>query len=309
MKNHHETDLFGETIDPSAGRSKLHGRFMLPPFSVLNTRDGSWQERKRLWISLGIKGECGRDAACLPDAKVPEYMKGRGNVDGVSVFDPSLTETMYSWFCPPGGMVFDPFAGGSVRGIVATELGYEYTGIELRQEQVEANVQQGNDICAAHKPLWLCGDSAAMDKVLPHGFEADMIFSCPPYGNLEVYSDKPEDISNMEYERFRAAYYNIIGQACMQLKENRFAVFVVANYRDKKGNFNDLVGDTVRAFKQGGLQYYNEAILVNAIGSLPIRITKQFNSARKLGKAHQNILMFVKGDAKRATARITGEGK
>jgi len=35
--------------------------------------------------------------------------------------------------------VLDPFAGGSVRGIVASRLGYRYVGIELRQEQVEAN--------------------------------------------------------------------------------------------------------------------------------------------------------------------------
>lgn len=42
----------------------------------------------------------------------------------------------------------------------------------------------------------------------------------------------------------------------------------------------------------------NEAILVTAVGSLPIRITKQFVSGRKLGKTHQNILIFFKGDPK-----------
>lgn len=58
---------------------------------------------------------------------------------GTSIFDPVLCEIAYRWFCPQGGTVLDPFAGGSVRGIVASRLGYRYVGIELRQEQVEAN--------------------------------------------------------------------------------------------------------------------------------------------------------------------------
>ena len=61
---------------------------------------------------------------------------------GTSIFDPVLCELNYRWFCPPGGVILDPFAGGSVRGIVASVLGYRYHGAELRGEQVEANRAQ-----------------------------------------------------------------------------------------------------------------------------------------------------------------------
>ena len=44
---------------------------------------------------------------------------------------------------------------------------------------------------------------------------------------------------------------------------------------------------------------YNEMILVNAIGSLPIRAGKYFNASRKIGKTHQNVLVFYKGDPKK----------
>ncbi len=40
---------------------------------------------------------------------------------------------------------------------------------------------------------------------------------------------------------------------------------------------------------------------MTACGSLPIRVGRQFVSARKLGRTHQNVLVFVKGDPKRAT--------
>ena len=63
---------------------------------------------------------------------------------GTSIFDPVLTELCYRWFCPSGGLILDPFAGGSVRGIVASVLGYKYEGFELRAEQVAANANTGN---------------------------------------------------------------------------------------------------------------------------------------------------------------------
>ena len=43
-----------------SGNGKLSDRFMLPPFSVLNAREGWWQDRKRAWLALGIKSELGR---------------------------------------------------------------------------------------------------------------------------------------------------------------------------------------------------------------------------------------------------------
>jgi hypothetical protein len=50
--------------------------------------------------------------------------------EGASIFDPVLCELLYKWFCTNGGSVLDPFAGGSVRGVVGI-LGYPY-GIDLR---------------------------------------------------------------------------------------------------------------------------------------------------------------------------------
>jgi len=40
----------------------LSDRFGLPPFSVLNAREGWWQDRKRAWLALGIQSELGRGA-------------------------------------------------------------------------------------------------------------------------------------------------------------------------------------------------------------------------------------------------------
>ena len=223
---------------------------------------------------------------------------------GTSIFDPVLCEIAYRWFSPAGGLILDPFAGGSVRGIVASKLGRQYIGHELRQEQVDANRAQGSELCGddEHPPAWICGDSRNIDTTCAD-VEADMVFSCPPYADLEVYSDNPKDLSTMKYADFKAVYFEIIKKACDRLKPDSFACFVVGEVRDKKGNYIDFVGDTVQAFRDAGLEYYNEAILITCVGSLPIRAGKQFSSGRKLGKTHQNILVFVKGSGKKAAER------
>jgi hypothetical protein len=50
----------GQPHTPSPGSGSLADRFGVPPFSVLNAREGWWQNRKRAWIALGIKSELGR---------------------------------------------------------------------------------------------------------------------------------------------------------------------------------------------------------------------------------------------------------
>lgn len=547
----------------------LAARFGVPPFSVLDARNGWWQDRKRAWIAMGIRSELGRDGLGVTvnaSEGVQDYMSGRGGADGGSVFDPVLCELAYRWFCPQGGTVLDPFAGGSVRGIVAAKLGLQYVGGELRAEQVEANrtqwaglanqapltlplpsfdddnlpeltpveqrgphwvkrddafvigggrggkvrtcwalaqgatglvtagsrsspqvnivaqiarklgipcrvhtpegelspevrmaqaagaevvqhragynsviiararadaqatgwreipfgmecaeaveatagqvtnipegvrrivmpvgsgmslagvlhglarrglripvvgvrvgadpterldmyapagwrdmvqlVDSGTDYhapareqvlhglrldpiyeakCLPHlqdgdllwvvgiraseavqcqpvPPVWHCADSRYIDQTAA-GVQADMLMSCPPYADLEVYSDDPADISGLGYPEFRDAYFEIIAKACSLLREDRFAVWVVGEVRDKRGNYYNFVGDTIEAFRRAGLHYYNEGILLTPAGTLPIRAGRQFAAGRKLGKTHQNVLVFVKGDWKRA---------
>lgn len=601
------TDLgkYGEGWTADGGVS-LNSRFVVPPFTVLNARAGYWQDRKREWLSRGIQSELGRGVT-LPGFRnaarsMANYQKGGAGHDsatldngpawaqGTSVFDPVLCEIAYRWFSPVGGHVYDPFAGGSVRGVLAGLLRRRYTGIELREEQVEANRQQGIDLipdgaaasdplpaedwpvgtstpverhgghavkrddlytfagqrggkvrtcltlaragggaglvtassrhspqalivsaigqrlglpvtlhipegaqteemaeCEARgativrhaagyntaivaaarrdiearpeqtyipfgmecaeavtatagevqsfldatapderrrivipvgsgmsaagllaglaevgddtpvlgvvvgadpvkrldhyapgwrdrltlvpagvdyskhvpdeeaylgdlhldpvyeakvlphlqegdalwvvghrgaatvpgavqpypRPTWITGDSLKADALLPDGETYDLVFSCPPYADLEVYSDDPADISNMAYEDFLAAYREIIRVAVDRLAPNRFAVWVVGEVRDKSsGVQRGLIRDTIAAFEDAGADFWNEAILLTAIATLPMRTPHTFPPNRKMGRCHQNVLVFVKGDpseASKACGPITVE--
>lgn len=230
----------------------------------------------------------GKDAHCYGG-------DGHDGATGTSIFDPVLCELIYRWFCPPAGKILDPFAGGSVRGIVAGMLGYTYIGIELSKRQLEANRSQAKEILknGQGRVKWIEGDARQIRKLAEGQY--DLIFSCPPYGNLEIYSDDARDLSTMEHEQFVGAYRQIIHDSTHLLKPDRFACFVVGDFRDKQGFYRNFVGETVRAFEDTGMKLYNEAILITAVGSLPIRVGTAFGKYRKLGKTHQNVLVFFKG--------------
>ena len=281
-----ERDLFGNVIVKD---ELLRDKFIEPPFSILDTKSGSWQKRKKIWQRLGMKSEVGRDATVI---NMDTKSKKNNSANYVSIFDPALCEVLYHWFCPENGNILDPFAGGSVRGIVANKLGFNYTGIDIRQGQIDSNREQGLEILDVTKqPNWYVGDS---NEVL-NGFnkEFDFVFSCPPYADLEVYSDLENDISNMPYNKFMEAYESIINKSCKMLKSGGLACFVVGEVRDKKGNYIGFVPDTIRAFKKAGMNFYNEAILLNAIASASMRANGNMKS-KKLVKVHQNILVFKK---------------
>ena len=293
----------------------LADKFLIPPFSVIDRRAGEWQDRRRRWLSLGIESELGRaDGLTFSGAvrDVDAFRRREGKragevVDrGTSVFDPALCELTYRWFSAPGARVLDPFAGGSVRGVVASTLARWYTGIELRPEQVAANRAQahlGSDIA----PQWIEGDSSDLPTILGPGDEFDLVFSCPPYADLEVYSDDPRDLSAMPYEDFMRSYRAIIRASVEALRRDRFAAWVISDVRDNRGLYRGLVAETVSAFTDAGAALYNEGILVDPVASASARAERPFVSTRKMARTHQHLLVFVKGDPRKAAAYARGE--
>lgn len=256
---------------------------------------GGWQQRKEAWKQLGIKSEIGRESN-LTYAKSLDMGKTRGT----SIFDPVLTELLYRWFVPHEGCsIYDPFAGGSVRGVVASSLGYKYTGIDLRKEQVEANYANAKDIGVPATIDWYCDDSQNADKYIDDETQ-DFVIACPPYLDLEVYSDDPKDLSTMDDDAFDDVYTKILGKAVNKLKPNRFAAIVVSDVRYRKGTqtgYRDLVGMTNKAMFNAGCCLYNDMILLNQVGSKAITTRKQMES-RKVARVHQNVLVYYKGDTR-----------
>jgi len=358
----------------------LADKFVAPPFSVLDTRAGYWQDRRRAWLSIGFRGETtaeaaadrkaygtteaqhrahgqgeavvfhdggmgatGRAAGMVYGATAPggdpafydkkaaveerlgrristeefqrDHYEGRAGIGasesvktGTSVFDPVLCEVGYRWFSGEGAQVLDPFAGGVVRGAVAAILGRRYWGCELRPEQIADNRRQAEALFGEggpdfgrepEMPVWHEGDATRLGEYSPP--RADLVFTCPPYADLEVYSDDPRDLSTMPYAKFRNGLMDAMEASTEALRDNRFSVWVVGECRGKDGMEYGFVADTVKMAQACGMKPYNSAILLNSVGSAALRAQMILRS-RKLTRVHQHVLVFVKGDPKKAAA-------
>lgn len=268
----------------------LADRFVVPPFTILDSRQGYWLDRKAFWCGK-IKdfGESREGTLSKGDNLITTINKG------VSILDPVLAEILVKWFSNPGHTILDCFAGDTIFGYVSGAFDRQFIGIELREEQARLNNERVDGLSAKY----VCDDG---QNVLKHVKEesVDMFFSCPPYFDLEVYSDLDNDASNQgDYAEFIQILDNAFSASCKALKNNSFACVVVGDVRDKKtGHYYDFLSDIKAIFKRNGLGLYNEMVLVNSVGTARLRAAKFFNGSRKICKVHQNVFVFYKGDTK-----------
>lgn len=136
-------DSLDEPDDPPDPEQKREGGLVAdwgaPPFTLLDTRQGYWIDRRRWWKDTGLDPNIGRSHLGTTAGVSADYGSNRGDTEGGSTFDPVLAELLVAWFSAIGDHVLDPFAGGPCRGLVAGVLGRRYTGIDVREQQVVAN--------------------------------------------------------------------------------------------------------------------------------------------------------------------------
>lgn len=207
-----------------------------------------------------------------------------------SVFAAPLVEWILLRYCPSGGSVLDAFAGGPPRGVVSTIMGHKYTGVDIRQEQIDENerVLTGLGLSGFRYHL---DDGRYLSSIrdLP---PFDAALTCPPYYNLEVYSDQSDDLSNLgSYAEFNMGMQFSADAHYEHLKPGAFACIVVGNFRDKAGELVDFRSHTVENFREAGFVFWQEIILSKNFGSAAKRSTNAWKGL-KLVPIHEYLLVF-----------------
>lgn len=270
----------------------IHGQL---PWSVLDQSAGHWRARVKWWRNQGVDDITPRLHA---PAMINTGRHGRTSA-GVSRFDPFLTELLVSWFSAPGDHIYDPCAGGPVRGIVSTYLGRYYTGCDISQAQLDANeaVAQAWGL----EPEWLHMDGR--DQVVEPATQ-DLVITCPPYHNRERYNAGDGDLSMMRWGDYVAAHQQMVYTAAQALHEDRFLAWVISDVRDSKGHLRGLPELATTHIKQAGLHITNQLILAEPGGLRVKTMRVPWTAARTTTRRHQHIIIAVKGDRKAATRRI-----
>lgn len=283
----------------------LKDRFVANPFNVLNTTDGDWNRKRKTWRSYLKIGDIGIQGEEIENNESFDKFKGGQGIAKVkiaeeAVFDPVLLEVLSDWYCPHGGKILDTFNGSHVSAGVFQTLGYKYTGIDIRQNIIDQNILKLEGILEKdNMPTFLCGDSnEVLESLLFEEF--DFYNSCPPYAFLVKYSKNNPikgDISLLDYDDFIIAYRSIIKKAVYLLKNGSYAAYTIGHVRHKNtGELLPFYEDTISAFKDSGMKYWNEVPLIGAYGSAAIRAKNTFERGNKgqLVNVHQTVLIFKK---------------
>ena len=255
-----------------------------------------------MWADMGVSGTNGRvtgmNGLSYDNRRIDKH-KANVTLNGTSTFSPVLSEVMYKWFTTPKSTIFDPFSGGITRGAVASMLGHDYRGFDINKVQVDSNHEEYEKLCEKYKIKGTC-KWHNQDSVTYHFDDAvaDFVFTCPPYYNLEQYTDNLNDLSNcIDYQHFMQLYTMVICNCFTALKDDSFMVWVVSDVRNKATTeYYGLVADTIKTAQDVGFKFYNEIILYNDTGNLAIVSGDYLDRARKVGRQHQNVLVFYKGD-------------
>lgn len=105
----------------------------------------------------------------------------------VSVFNPALAKHLLDVYAPGAKSVIDPFSGFSGRMLGACALGMSYTGYDLS----ETAVKESNEI------IQFLGLNARVEQgnVFELNGDADVLFTCPPYGLKETWGNETKDLT------------------------------------------------------------------------------------------------------------------
>lgn len=231
---------------------------------------------------------------------IGDKMQLPGSKYSVSIFNPHLAQMILSAYCPTKAKIYDAFGGGGTRGFIATAMGHDYLGVEIRADEVE-RIQRQMDTLGLH--FTMVAEDSTKFAIQPEVF--DFSYSCPPYYDLEVYSELEGDMSNADtYEDFLKMLAQSLVISYLGLKPGALCVWVVGNFRDKKGCLVHFNGDLARLGKEVGFDLWDELIFWGASGAAHQR-AGQFEANRKSVRVHEYIVIFKKPERSKSSTLFT----
>lgn len=190
-----------------------------------------------------------------------------------------------------GTHILDAFSGGPPRSVVSTIMGHQYTGFEIRQDQIDENFSLLDEM-KLEGANFILGDGRFMERL---DQQCDMGFTCPPYWNLEQYSNLDQDLSNLKtYEEFNAGMAFCAQSYFEALKPGAFCCLVVGPFRNKKTKeLIDFPAHTVENFREAGFFFHQQIILSKNFASAAVRSSNAWRT-KKLVPCHEFLQVFRK---------------
>src|SRR5574343_498181 len=119
-----------------------------------------------------------------------------------SVYNPDQAFFILDYYTEPGYSILDPFMGRGTRSQMSLYLDRKYTGYDDCSETVERNKMLCEKNGFSDNNYRFFNSSGTKLEGLEEDELFDAVFTCPPYYNIEKYSNSPGDLSYMSIENF-----------------------------------------------------------------------------------------------------------
>lgn len=227
-----------------------------------------------------------------------EQDKDKCSSSCMSEFNPDLCKFVIQYWSNRGDLILDPFHGWGTRCAIAMQLGRAYMGYdispttnkdvaEMIREQTLQTKWFGCEI-PAYKLL--CGDGTLVSEVQQDS--VDLIFTCPPYFNIEKYESVKGQLSDIDdYKVFMQKMATAAKRYIEVLKDKKFCVLVVGDWREK-GTLRLFSKDMIDVFCSAGFTLYD--LLIHKLNSAAIVGCGNFDENHFVTKSHEYILVFKK---------------
>jgi DNA modification methylase len=211
-----------------------------------------------------------------------------------SEFNPSVAKNIISFWSKEGDYILDPFAG-RVRGFIAQSMERYYSGFEIVDEYYD--YLQSHDFINNPYPPQFINDDCINIKNYFAEMEFDLIFTCPPYWNLEKYqqTDKGLELSSCyDYNDFLHELTKRIIVCGKFLKKDKYLCVIIGDFR-KNGKYYSLHSDFLKLMNEANNFELHDIIVIQ---NLPFHTGAFYFGGRKkykkVSKIHEFLLIFKK---------------
>jgi len=175
-------------------------------------------------------------------AGMRRILKTRNGTKGVTNLRPSTTKFIYDNYCSQNGKVLDPCSGfsGRLAGCIASNKNIFYHGIDPNGKAAIGNMKMANFFSAQYDMFGnriykykFRQDLGMAEEVMPEiREEYDLIFTSPPYYDLELYSEELSQSCNRykEYNEWLENFlWTIVDESKRILKKDGRLILNIKN--------------------------------------------------------------------------------
>jgi len=214
----------------------------------------------------------------------------------LSEFNSTVAKNIISFWSKSGDIILDPFSGRT-RVLIGYAMNRAYIGCEISEDVVNHMKQKFESLNLFEDPNFnvdIINDDCLNIKQY-YNIKVDLIFTCPPYWNLEKYEHCKGQLSDINnYETFLNELKKRLDVSIDLLKPEGFMCIVIGDFR-KKNNYITLHSDLIQLMKNNDKIKIHDVITIQ---NIPFSTAAFYFGSNKKNihttKAHEYLIVWKK---------------